>query len=269
MPAPEIKLVVFDWAGTIIDHGCLAPAGAFVACFAARGVAVTTAEARGPMGLHKKDHLRAMLGTESVGGKWRAAVGRAWTEADVEDLYRDVTPRQVEAAERYSGLIAGVPEVVARLRAKGIKVASSTGYFTQAAQVVLSAAGRQGYVPDFNICADEVPAGRPAPWMLFRCMEQTGVFPPAAVLKVGDTVIDIEDGLNAGCWSVGVTDTSNEMGLSEADLHSLPEAERASRRADITARYQKAGAHAVIRDVTEVPALVEELNARLARGERP
>lgn len=269
MPTLEIKLVVFDWAGTTIDFGCLAPAGAFVAAFAAKGVIVTLSEARGPMGLHKKDHIRAMLRTDSVGAKWRAAAGREWTEADVEALYQDVTPRQVEAASKYSDLIPGVVSTVAELRRRGVKVAATTGYFRAAADVVLAAAKRQGYEPDFSICADDVPAGRPAPWMIFRCMEALGVYPPAAVLKVGDTVIDIEDGRNAGCWSVGVVDSSNEMGLSAAELAALPTTDRDARREHIRARYCAAGAHAVVASVADVPQWVSAINDRLAGSERP
>jgi phosphonoacetaldehyde hydrolase len=266
---PEIKLVVLDWAGTVIDFGCLAPSGAFVAAFAQKGVEVSLAEARGPMGLHKKDHIRAMLRTDAVGEKWRAAAGRDWAETDVEELYRTVTPMQVQAAAKYSELIPGVLEVVAKLRAQGIKIAGTSGYFHEAMAVVTAAAKRQGYEPDFNICADDVPAGRPAPWMIFRSMEALNVYPPAAVLKVGDTVIDIKDGRNAGCWSVGVIDSSNEMGLSADELGALAPAELESRRAGIRERYTKAGAHAVIEHLSALPNLIADLNARLAKGERP
>jgi phosphonoacetaldehyde hydrolase len=269
---PEIKLVVFDWAGTTIDFGCVAPAGAFVATFATKGVEVTLAEARAPMGLHKKDHIRAMLCAESVGAKWRAAVGRDWNDADVEELYRDVTPRQVEAAERYSELISGVVPTVKELRQRGVKIAATTGYFREAANVVLAAAKRQGYEPDFAICADDVPAGRPAPWMIFRCMEALNVYPPAAVVKVGDTVVDIEDGRNAGCWSVGVVHTSSEMGLTAAELRALPRAEQQTRSEQVRQRFRDAGAHAtidIIPDLTEWPGLIFELNTRLAKGDRP
>jgi len=270
VPTPlEIKLVVFDWAGTTIDFGCLAPSGAFVAAFAARGVAVTLPEARGPMGLHKKDHIRAMLRTESVGAKWRDATGRAWTETDVEELYHDVTPRQLAAIERYSDLVPGVIDVVKELRARQVKIAGTTGYFRAAADAVLAAAKRQGYSPDFSICADDVPAGRPAPWMIFRCMEATDVYPPAAVLKVGDTIIDIEDGRNAGCWSVGVVDSSNELGLSAAEFAALAEDEKELRRTEVAHRYTAAGAHAIIDSLAELPALLAEFEMRLARGERP
>jgi phosphonoacetaldehyde hydrolase len=269
MTPPTIQLVVFDWAGTTIDFGCVAPAGAFVTAFAARGVAVTLAEARGPMGVHKKDHIRAMLLTTSVGGKWHAAAGRDWTEADVEELYRAVTPLQLDAIARHGELIPGAAAVADELRAAGLKVAGTTGYFRAAADAVLAAAARQGYAPDFNICADDVPAGRPAPWMIFRCMEALGVYPPAAVVKVGDTVVDIEDGRNAGCWTVGVIDSGNEMGLSRDEFEGLPPGERDRRRAAVRARFEGAGAHAAAETLAELPALVGALNARLAAGERP
>jgi phosphonoacetaldehyde hydrolase len=269
MPMHEIKLVVFDWAGTTIDFGCMAPAGAFVASFAARGVSVTVTEARAPMGLHKKDHIREMLCMASVGDKWRQAVGSDWTEADVEELYRDVTPRQLAAVGLYSTIVPGVLDTVRALRDRGIKIASTTGYFREAAAAVHEAARMQGYTPDFAICADDVPAGRPAPWMIFRCMEALNVYPPAAVVKVGDTVIDIEDGLNAGCWSVGVVDSSNEMGLSEAEWHALAPAELDSRRSQIMKRYRDANAHAFLNNLRELSPTIDSLNARLANGQRP
>jgi phosphonoacetaldehyde hydrolase len=269
VPPPTIKLVVFDWAGTVIDFGCQAPAGAFVESFAARGVGVTLAEARGPMGSHKKDHIRAMLRTVSVAAKWRAATGRDWTETDVEELYRDVTPRQLEALARHSELVPGLSGLVRALRATGLKIAGTTGYFRAAADAILAAGKRQGYEPDFHGCADDVPAGRPAPWMIFRCMEALGVYPPAAVVKVGDTVLDIEDGLNAGCWSVGVIDSSNEMGLSADEFAALAETEKEERREAVGKCLLGAGEHAVINELAELPALVAEFAARLSKGERP
>ena len=120
----------------------------------------------------------------TVAARWRSTVGHDWTEADVEDLYRDVTPRQVAAVEVCSALVPGVCDCVTRLRERGIKIAATTGYFREAAAIVLAAAKQQGYEPDFAICADDVPAGRPAPWMIFRAMEALGVYPPSAVVKL-------------------------------------------------------------------------------------
>jgi phosphonoacetaldehyde hydrolase len=269
VPIPEIKLVVFDWAGTTIDYGCQAPVGAFVAAFAKKGVQVTLAEAREPMGLHKKDHIRALLEMESVGTRWQMKIGSNWDANDIEELYKDVTALQLEAVVLYGQLIPGVLECVAELRVRGIKIAGTTGYFQSAATVVLQEAKRQGYTPDFSICADEVPAGRPAPWMIFRCMEALNVFPPSAVVKVGDTPVDIADGRNAGCWSIGVIDSSNEIGLTADAFAALTETEKAMQRESVYRKYAAAGAHAAIDNLEELPALIAELNARLRAGERP
>ena len=265
--ATEIKLVILDWAGTVLDFGCVAPAGAFVAAFAEAGVEVTLPEARGPMGLHKKDHLRAMLQVPGIGDRWQSAKGRPWAEADVEELYRRVTPMQVAAAQAHSELIPEVLNCVAELRRRGILLAGTTGYFQEAADVCYAAAEAQGYKPDFRICADEVPAGRPAPWMIFRAMEALNVYPPTAVVKVGDTLVDIADGHNAGVWSVGVVDSSNEIGLSRAAWEALSEDDQEARRGAVHDRYSDAGADAGINTLAELPELIDELNA-LLKGKR-
>ncbi len=265
----EIRLAVFDWAGTTIDFGCLAPAGAFVAAFAERGIAVSMAEVRRPMGLHKKDHLRVMLQDPDLTARWETACGRGWSETDVDDLYRLVTPMQVAAAGKYSALIPGATACVAKLRSRDVKIAATTGYFREAAEVVYAAGKAQGYEPDATICADEVPAGRPAPWMIFRVMEALGIYPTCSVVKVGDTIVDIEDGKNAGAWSVGVVDSSNEVGLSSEAFALLGEEEREELRLAVRSKFFAAGADAVIQDLSELPPLVGEFNRRLRTGRRP
>jgi phosphonoacetaldehyde hydrolase len=251
-------LVVFDWAGTTVDYGCFAPVAAFVDAFASRGVEVTRTEARGPMGLHKRDHIRAMLQMPQVAERWRRTHARDWDDSDVEDLYRRFIPLQLEVIDEHSRLVAGVVECVAELRRLGIRIGATTGYFREAAERVYRAARKQGFVPDHCICAGETPAGRPAPWMMFRTMEALGVYPPAAVLKIGDTVPDIAEGLHAGAWSVGVTQTSSEVGCTEDELETLPAAEREAKLASARQKLLAAGAHWVIPSVADLGNLLAD-----------
>jgi phosphonoacetaldehyde hydrolase len=152
--------------------------------------------------------------------------------------------------------------VVEAIRSRGIKIATTTGYFREAADQVFASAARQGYVRDLDVLPDEVSAGRPFPWMIFRAMEKLGVYPPSAVVKVGDTLADIAEGRNAGAWSVGVIASSSEVGLSEDAWRALPDRERQSISRSVRDRFLEAGAHATIETLAELPALIAELEYR-------
>ncbi len=265
-----LRMVVLDWAGTTVDHGCFAPLAPFIESLRRHGVEISASEARGPMGLHKRDHLRALLAQPAIASRWRTAHGKLPDEADVDRIFTtDFTPLQLACVHEHSRLIPGLLEVVAWLRAREIKVVTTTGYFQEAAQLCYTAAREQGYVPDAMLCASEVPQGRPAPWMVFRHMESQGVFPPAAVLKLGDTVPDIAEGRNAGVWSAGVARTGSEVGLTLADWEALPAAEKTHRWHAARGTLSEAGAHEVIESIADLPDLVMRLEDRLLCGEQP
>jgi phosphonoacetaldehyde hydrolase len=261
--------VIFDWAGTTIDHGSRGPIAPFVRAFAARGVEITPDEARGPMGLDKKDHLRALLQLPAVSRRWRERHGSAATENDLDDLYSCFMPLQLEVIDEFAHLVPGLLDCVDVLRQRGVAIGATTGYFRTAAQRVYRAAAAQRYKPDHCVCSEEVSAGRPAPWMIFRIMEALGLFPPAAVVKVGDTVPDIGEGLSAGAWSVGVLRSSSEVGCTEEEWDALTSAEQIRRLASCREKLLAAGAHAVVETLAELPAVLGEFDARLGRGEKP
>ncbi len=226
----SIRLVIFDWAGTTVDHGCFAPVIPFVEALAQFGVEITLDEAREPMGLGKRDHLKALSQTPRIGHLWQARHGRGWTEEDLDRIYQEqFIPRQLASVRDHCELIPGLLDVVAWLRSRGIKIGTSTGYFAEAARLTYAAAAEQGYTPDHNVTPGDVPAGRPAPWMIYRNMEALGVYPPSAVVKIGDTVPDIDEGLAAGVWSIGVTHTGSDVGLTAKDFASLGPADRQAR----------------------------------------
>jgi len=182
---------------------------------------------------------------------------------------KDFVPLQVACIGDYSELIPGTVETVNELKGRGIKIGSTTGYFTEAMEINLREAKKQGYLPDVNSCASDVPAGRPAPWMVMSNMQQARVFPPEAVVKVDDTKPGISEGLNAGTWTIGVAKTGNEVGLNQQELAALP-AEELIRKVDQAADgLAKAGAHYVVESIADVPPIITEIEQRLRMGNRP
>ncbi|MDF1742317.1 MAG: phosphonoacetaldehyde hydrolase [Gimesia sp.] len=261
MKPTKIELVIFDWAGTTIDHGCFAPISAFIKAFQACGVELTPSQARGPMGLHKRDHIRCLFQIDEIAAQWKAIHQNSWSESDVEHIYETFTPLQVDEAQNYTDLISGVSETVSQLKARGIKIGATTGYPRIVLEPILKVAEAQGYAPDFTMCADEVPAGRPAPWMIYRNMEALNIFPPGSVVKVGDTVPDIEAGLNAGTWTVGLTQTGSEVGLTVAEFDALNSDQQHKLLQTAETKLKNAGAHFVIPTLKELPEIINQIES--------
>ncbi|HWE39610.1 MAG TPA: phosphonoacetaldehyde hydrolase [Isosphaeraceae bacterium] len=261
----RIRAVIFDWAGTTVDHGSLAPVSPFVEAFRRAGVAITTAEARGPMGVAKRDHIAAILALPRVAAAWQAGHGRAADEADVDRLFADFLPLQHEALTRHADVIPGVPEVVAECRRRGIKIGINTGYPRALMDVAAPLARAGGFDPDVIICNDDVPRGRPAPWMIFRALERLDAFPMSGVVVVDDTPVGVEAGLNAGARVVAVTRTGNALGLSLREVERLDPADLAARLAPIAADFRRRGAHAVVEAVADLIPVLDRFEA----GDRP
>lgn len=265
----KIQAVVFDWAGTIVDHGSRAPMGVFVEVFKRFGVELSVAEARVPMGLPKWQHIQAVGREPAVAARWQAAHGRGFTDKDVDRIYGVFTPLNAEVVPHFADFIPGALDTVAALRARGVKIGSTTGYNRPIMAVLAPIAARGGYVPDNMVCAGDLAEGRPSPLMMYRCFADLGIWAPGSVIKVDDTVPGIAEGLNAGSWTVGLAVSGNGFGLSTDETAALAPADFAERRAKSAQELTEAGAHYVIDSVADLLPVLDAIEERLARGEQP
>ena len=259
-----LRAVLLDWAGTTVDHGSLAPVLALKALFARHGVVLRDAQVRQDMGLLKRDHIRALLAQPEVATAWQAAGGDVPGEAAVGQLFAEFGPMQMEIIRERSQLIDGVVPVVRQWQEQGLRIGTTTGYTRTMLLPVLEQAAAGGYRPEASVCADEVVAGRPAPWMLLRNMEQLGVFPPQACVKIGDTLSDVEEGRNAGMWTIGLTRSGNLVGLDAAAWEQLPEAEKLTMLSEAEAAMGAAGADFTSESLAGCDAILRRLDEQLA-----
>ena len=258
----RIRAVLLDWAGTAIDHGSRAPARVFVEVFAAVGIELTEPEARGPMGLAKRDHVAAILALPRVHELWSRIHKRHPSPEDVDDIYRRFLPLQKAVLADHCEPIPGVVEAVDFCRRHGIAIGSTTGYTSELMEVVIPAAARAGFAPDVVVCSDEVPAGRPAPWANFRAAERLGIFPPAAIVVIDDTAPGVAAGRNAGMPTLGVTLTGNGVGLSASELASMAADDQAQRAAAVGSVLLEAGADGCLGSVADLPAWLDARDFR-------
>jgi len=267
----KIKAVVLDWSGTIADAYVIAPAVVFVEVFKSQGVEISMQEARGPMGLRKDLHIKKLCEDPVIAGRWKAVRGHAPVEADIEAMFAEFVPAQLAVLRKYTTLLPGVKDVLAGLQNEGIKFGASTGFIRSMVDVLLEDCIKQGFTPDATVAGDEVINGaRPAPHMVYKNLDLLNISEIKSVVKCDDTVSGVGEALNAGCWGVGLARYSNYMNINSLEEEATLGDAEIKRRIDKTRQILvNAGAHYVIDSLVELPGVIADINARLARGEKP
>ncbi len=262
----SLKAIVFDWAGTVIDYGSRAPVLAVMGTFEAFGVPLSDGEARGPMGMAKRDHIRALLELPRVRSQWQNLHGRSPDESTIDQIYASFLKTQKELLLEHSRLIPGCLDAIADCRRRKMRIGSSTGYTQELMDVVVPAARRQGFEPETMVCASDVARGRPAPWLLYENARRLDVYPMEAIVSVDDTVVGVEAGVNAGTWTVGVAKTGNLIGLSEAEFNSLGVPDQNAHLSQAREQLYRAGACYVADSVADLPRVLDAIQDCLERA---
>lgn len=189
-----IQLVVFDMAGTTIrDKGNVGKA--FIDAFKENGIEVPLEEVKKVMGWRKIDAVKILL-------KKYHDTAREDLAEKIHDAFIRNMIRHYEEDSTLSAL-PFVEETFAHLKQRGVKIALNTGFPRSIADTILRRLNWEaGKTIDAVIASDEVPEGRPHPYMIRSVMKQLQVTDANAVAKVGDTEVDVEEGRSAGCGLV-------------------------------------------------------------------
>jgi len=260
----KIAAVIFDWAGTMVDFGCMAPVKALIKVFGETGIELTDELARRYMGLSKKTHIYKTLMLPEVEALWLEQNGSAPTEDDVEMLYSRFEQVIFDYLETDSAPVPGILSLIDHLRKNDIAIGSTTGYTKQMADVVRNAAEGVGLHVDCCITPDSVSMGRPSPWMCHLVAMKLNIYPPKAVVKVGDTISDILEGKNAGMWSVGVIQGGSELGLTQDQISQLSESTLNHKMESVRQKFLEAGADFVIDSINQLEDVIEAIDAKLS-----
>jgi len=271
----SVAYVMLDCSGTTMDRYVDAPAIVFVEVFKNYGLEISMPEARAPMGLRKDLHIRAITQIPSVRERFVAKFGREPNQADVDAMFADFVPTQLELLRKgnYHELLPGVGEVVKNLQKQGIKIGVTTGFTRDMLDLLLAGAAKQGFVPDTACAGNEVEMPRPTAYMVIKNLERLGVYnlnnAMLRTVKVDDTVSGAGEGAPL-CWRVGVSKWSNYVADSWDAVRKMSAAELEAReRASKEKLIQESGAHYVIDDLRDLPAVIADINQRLAAGENP
>jgi phosphonoacetaldehyde hydrolase len=264
-----VKAVILDWDGTIVDHGSCASALTIIELFRQHGVQVGMPQVRATTGISPRAQLEAITDMDQVALQWEQIHGFYPTQRDIFSLYRKLIPLLATCLSDFSQPVSGALDAIKTLRNAGLLIATTSCHTSEMMRILAADAVKQGFEPDVSVCSDHVPVARPHPWMCLKAAMDLKLYPMEAIVKVGDTLPDIEEGLNAGMWTIAVARSGNEVGLTEDELDQLTEDDRNTRIIRAREKLSRGGAHYVADSLDDVPQITEEINRRLADGERP
>ena len=269
-----IQALILDWSGTTVDAHVVAPAVVFVEVFKKHGVPITMKEAREPMGLRKDLHIQKILEIPEVKQRWTETKQKEPNAQDVEELFEDFVPMQLECLPQYTSFLPGVLDTLKVIDQDfDLKIGSTTGFTAPMVDMILQDTQKNGYSPDTTVAGDQVPNNlgfRPAPFMIYQNLFNLGIYPIQSVVKVDDTVSGVGEGLNAGCWSIGISGYSNYTEVDSIEhWDGMTEREQQQRRADSREKLFGSGAHYVIEEFTDLPTVLHDIEKRLGEGDTP
>lgn len=267
MELRNIKAVITDWAGTMVDFGSMAPTKVLIELFADSKIIISIDLARKFMGMEKKLHVRSILFSEEVQNQWIELYGRIPNDEDLEILFGKMNSKLVEILHNHADVIPGVFDFTDMLKQNGIKLGSTTGYVKDMMDVLSPAALDNGFCPDCMVCPSDINnVGRPAPFMIYENMRKLDVYPANKMVKLGDTVADISEGLNAGMWVIVFTLSGNECGLTKEELKHCSDMQIREIRDNAYAKFKNAGAHFICDGVWDVNEALLEVDNLIAKG---
>ena len=196
------RLAVFDMAGTTVDdriNGVPLVLKSYDDAFRNHGVEVPMMV----LNAHRGRDKRTVIG--ELGGD------------KADEIYVDFIGFLKGNITRIMEM-EGAPGTFKQLKEKGVKTVVSTGFPVEIAEPLVEHLGwvKNGLV-DSWICSELAGASRPDPAMIIDSMERYDVEDPGAVIKVDDTMKGIEEGQNAGVYTIAVlTGTQNIQQLDGA-----------------------------------------------------
>eukprot|EP00164_Ancoracysta_twista_P004368 GFYU01005889.1.p2 GENE.GFYU01005889.1~~GFYU01005889.1.p2 ORF type:complete len:285 (+),score=111.40 GFYU01005889.1:85-939(+) len=265
----KVQAVIMDVEGVVCDYGMNIHADAMVAAFAAKNMNISKEQAltqgSGSEPVPKKNHITAIL--QSISTLWEDTHKKPFNNWDVEAIYKDFLSNVRDKAAGYANAVPGAVECIQRLQRDDVKVVASTDYPTEVSGPVTDAARAGGFKHDAVVTLSDVSADKlpPSPWRMYKAMENLGIWPANAIIRVAGTPQGIAEAHNAGMWTVGIARSPHFGGDSHDEFN-------AQIKAGINAaadRLYAAGAHVVIEGIWDFEKALDRIQVRASEGQKP
>ena len=269
-----IRGCIFDLGGTIIDKYSITSLVCLKKAFSNKGINVKSSLIRKDMGLNKMEHIEELCQMDSIKQQWYKNYGNLISNKEKENIFKDFSKIQRKETIENMKVIPQTYNVIKKLQGMNIKIGATTGFDKEQTDRVKSILESNGVKLDNYVSSTclENP-GRPHPYMIYENMKDLDLDDPRQIIKIDDTVTGIKEGLNAGCWSIGVArwsvnmniDSYEEMnefekGLMKNNNYSDNYYQLFKKINSSKQILEKSGAHYVVRNLGEIIKIIEDIN---------
>ena len=271
----KIKGIILDNSGTFVDPFVIAPAIAFVEVFKKFDINITMEESRIPMGIRKDLHIKKILQIPDVQNRWINKYCRESNNNDIINIYNEFIPIQLKILPKYCNLLPKVVETVDILKQQGIKFGTTTGFSREMTNCILENIKDKGLTFDNTVAGDDFNnlnlGTRPKPFMIYKNMEKLNISDINTIVKIDDTITGIQEGTNAGCWTIGIANYSTYMNIESIEQwETMSNKEKYEKKQYVRNKMiEESGAHYIINEFEEIIPVIEDINLRLHLGEKP
>jgi len=214
------------------------------------------------MGLNKIDHIDKICNKPIVIKDWYKKYNRIINDEDKEDLYNKFLKIQKRETIENMKIIPETYDVIKKLKERNIKIGSTTGFDKEQMERVKSILKSNGIELDSYVsstCLDK--PGRPFSYMIHENMNRLNISSPKNVIKLDDTNSGIREGINAGCWTIGVSRWSVYMNVNDySEINYLSTDNLINKIENSKKTLQKSGPNMIINDLRELPKIIDNIN---------
>jgi phosphonoacetaldehyde hydrolase len=272
----KITTVVFNCAGTTLDSMCLTRTIALQEVFKKNNVPISLNEAKKQMGLRNDLHILEILKEDSVSQRWSSHYGRSPSYLDIETLMDDYQLMQLNILKKYLKLIPRTKETIEILKNDlNMKIGLTTIYDKKTSMIMEKLLHKKNIKFDSIVSIDYVKNEYPIhiysnPMNLYKTCTNLNVLSIDNVIKVDSTIVGIGEGINAGCWAVGLYGNSSYVNINSFEhLNTLSSKEIEFKQHQAMVKMIDSGAHFLAPDISYLPNICKNINNRMKRGETP
>ena len=260
-----IRACIFDLGGTLIDKYSLSPLYSLHKAFHKYNIPITKSLIADDMGLKKKEHIETILEKPNVKPMWYHETSDIPKSVMTDCILREFNHIQTKSLETCD-LIDNSVFTINRLQKMGIKVGATTGFNYEHTMIVNNILEEHNIFLDSIVSSDCVDNSRPYPDMIKKNMENLNIIEPKQVIKIDDTNIGIQEGLNTGCYTIGVPRWSINMKMynedgGEEDFNTIMGKLKHSKK-------QLQNSHYLIDDLKSIPTIIISINTLHKRNEK-